>query len=228
MDDYWKNLYDTVSRTPGISLQEQVGKTLNGKALSEDQVGLIVLSATEALKLEQQDVLVDLCCGNGLITEHLAPLADRAWGIDFSEGLIEVARQNSRTKKIEYAQGDVLKLDGKYFSGVRKVLMNESLQHFSSEEFGVLLECMASLEAGSRVYFGGIPDLDKFETYYDTPEKLAFYQRREREGRPHSGTWWSQPEIVRIAKEHGFKPTVVAQKPSMVTSYYRFDLLLEK
>lgn len=228
MDDYWKNLYDTVSKTPGKSLLEQVGKTLNGKALSEDQVGLIVLSARDALELAPQDVFIDLCCGNGLITEHLAPLVGKAWGIDFSAGLIEVARKNSRAQNIGYAQGDVLNLDNKYFSGVRKVLMNESLQHFSKDELGVLLERLARVDTGSRVYFGGIPDRDKFDLYYDTPEKRAFHQSREREGRSHSGTWWSQSEIVRMAGDRGFRATIVPQRPSMVTSYYRFDVLLEK
>jgi hypothetical protein len=30
------------------------------------------------------------------------------------------------------------------------------------------------------------------------------------------------------ANDRGFKATIVSQKPSMVTSYYRFDVLLEK
>ncbi|KQW64160.1 hypothetical protein ASC92_01535 [Variovorax sp. Root411] len=201
---------------------------MNGQALPDDQVELIARSAAEALKLTSQDLFIDLCCGNGVITERIAPLVDKAWGVDLSEGLIEVAQKNSSASNIEYAHGDVLNLDEKYFSGTRKILMNESLQHFSKSDLGLLLEKMTRLESGSLIYFGGIPDREKLEIYYDTPEKLAFYESREREGRPHMGKWWLRPEISTTANDRGFKATIVPQKPSMVTSYYRFDVLLEK
>lgn len=228
MTSYWKNIYETVSRDPEYSLLEQVGKTLNGKPLPEDQVQLIAQSAARALQLAPHDFLVDLCCGNGLITERIAPLVGRARAVDFSEGLIEVAKANSRSANIAYECGDILNLGAGYFSGTQKILMNESLQHFMPADLGVLLDQMVDLAQGSLVYFGGIPDREKLEVYYDTPEKMAFYEMREREGRPHSGTWWLRTDIAKIAAERGFKTTIVAQDAAMVTSYYRFDVLLGK
>jgi hypothetical protein len=56
--------------------------------------------------------------------------------------------------------------------------------------------------------------------YYDTPEKRAFYESGEREGRPHSGNWWLRSEISRIASAQGIMVTIVRQKPAMVTPYY--------
>lgn len=228
MDEYWKDLYDSLSKTPGKSLLEQVGKTLNGKALPEGQVALIASSAAKVLNLSHQDMFIDLCCGNGVITERLAPLVAKAWGIDFSEGLIEVAKNNSNAANVEYVHGDVLNLEATYFSGTKKVLMNEALQHFSTEDLNLLLMRMTRLGSGSRIYFGGIPDREKIDLFYDTPEKRAFYESREREGRPHSGRWWTRSEIADVAADHGFKVTIVAQSPMMVTSYYRFDVLLER
>lgn len=228
MRDYWKDLYDTVSKKPGSSLLEQVGKTLNGKPLPDDQVELIAWSAAKALKLTGQDLLIDLCCGNGIITERIAPLVGRAWAVDFSKGLIDVAKKNSMAANIKYAHADVLNLGAEYFTGPRKILMNESLQHFSENDLRELLQMISRVDEGSLIYFGGIPDREKLEIYYDTPEKMAFYELREREGRPHSGKWWLQAEISKIANSIGFKTTIVPQQPSMVTSYYRFDVLLEK
>lgn len=226
--NYWKNIYETVSRDPEYSLLEQVGKTLNGKPLPEDQIQLIVQSAVRALQLAPRDFLIDLCCGNGLITERIAPLVDRARAVDFSEGLIEVAKANSHAANIEYECGDILNLGTGYFSSTRKILMNESLQHFVPDDLGVLLDQMIRLDTGSLVYFGGIPDLEKLAIYYDTPEKMAFYEMREREGRPHSGKWWLRSQISKIAADRGFKVTIVPQNSAMVTSYYRFDVLLSK
>lgn len=228
MTNYWKNIYETVSRDPEYSLLEQVGKTLNGKPLPEDQVQLIAQNAAKALQLASQDFLIDLCCGNGLITERIAPLVDRARAVDFSEGLIEVAKANSHATNIEYEYGDILNLGTRYFSGRKKILMNESLQHFIPSDLGVLLDQMIHLDVGSLIYFGGIPDQEKLEVYYDTPEKMAFYEMREREGRPHSGKWWLRADILKIAIDLGFKATIVPQNPAMVTSYYRFDVLLSK
>jgi methylase of polypeptide subunit release factors len=51
-----------------------VGKTVNGQEIPESQVGLIVENIANVLRLNAKDSVIDLCCGNGLITRQLAPL----------------------------------------------------------------------------------------------------------------------------------------------------------
>src|SRR5262245_51565942 len=70
----------------------QVGRTINGRPVSNDQVELIVNAVLEGLSLHQNDHLLDLCCGNGLITKELSKLCEWVTGVDYSHELIRTAK----------------------------------------------------------------------------------------------------------------------------------------
>lgn len=228
MTDYWKEHYALTSREFDGALLKQVGKTVNGREVPDSQVGLIVANVASTLRLCPEDSVIDLCCGNGLITRQLAPLVKKMVGVDFTQGLIEAAWRYNSFSNIEYVHSDVLRLDPNLYSGAKKVLMYEALQHFSAEELAMLLDALGALRSGSLVLLGSIPDREKLNAYYDTEEKYAFYLRRESEGKPHIGRWWSFGEIERMASTRGFKATFLCQPVALYTSYYRFDVLLER
>lgn len=228
MKNYWKNHYDSISKQFDGSLLKQVGKTVNGREIAEIQVQLIVENAANVLQLNVKDSVVDLCCGNGLITRQLAPLVEKVVGVDFTQGLIDTAKRYNAFYNIEYVNSDVLSLDSEYFLGLKKIVMYEALQHFSEQQFGILLDELKNLAAGSLVFFGSIPNREKLSAYYDTEKKFAFYMQCENEGRPHIGRWWLMDEIERLVSTRCFKLTFLPQEPALYTAYYRFDVLLEK
>jgi len=228
MNNYWKNHYDLSSQQFDDSLLKQVGKTINGQEISEPQVRLIVEHIASVLQLSLKDSIVDLCCGNGLITSQLAPLVKSVVGVDFSSGLIDAAKRYNSHHNIKYVNSDVIGLDPKYFLGLKKIVMYEALQYFSAEQLSGLLDELSKLESGTLVFLGGIPNKGKLRMYYDTEEKYAFYMQRESEGRPHIGRWWLKDEIELIVSTRGFNVTFLPQEPTLYTAYYRFDVLLEK
>jgi 2-polyprenyl-3-methyl-5-hydroxy-6-metoxy-1,4-benzoquinol methylase len=205
-----------------------VGKTVNGREVSEAQVDLIVENIADILRLSEKDALIDLCCGNGLITRQLALIVESVVGVDFTLGLITAARRYSSAPNIEYIDSDVLRLSPKYFSGFKKIVMYEALQHFSMEQSVELVDGLSSLEPGSLVFLGSIPNKERLNAYYDTDEKYAYYVECESEGKPHIGRWWLMEEIARLVSTRGFKATYLSQEPRLYTAYYRFDVLLEK
>jgi SAM-dependent methyltransferase len=225
---YWKDHYDFISRQFEGSPLQQVGKTVDGREISEPQVNLIVENIANILRLSAKDDLIDLCCGNGLITRQLAPIVDGVVGVDFTPGLINAAKRYNSVPNIEYINSDVLRLAPKYLSGLKKVVMYEALQHFSVEQSAQLLDGLGGLESGSLVLLGSIPNKEKLNAYYDTDEKYAYYVERESEGKPHIGRWWLTEEIGRLVSTRGFKATYLSQEPRLYTAYYRFDVLLEK
>lgn len=228
MNNYWRSHYDSISKRFDGSLLKQVGKTVNGQEIPEPQVRLIVDNIANVLRLNAKDSVIDLCCGNGLITRQLAPLVKRVVGVDFTDGLIDAAKKCNSFHNIEYIHSDVLSLDHKYFSGLRKIVMYEALQHFSLEQLVKLLNDFSGLMTGSLVFFGSIPNQEKLHVYYDTEDKYAFYMQRESEGMPHIGRWWLMEEIRQLVSTRGFKAIGLSQEPALYTAYYRFDVLLEK
>ncbi|MGZ8933270.1 MAG: class I SAM-dependent methyltransferase [Methylobacter sp.] len=228
MNSYWKNYYDLSSQQFDDSLLKQVGKTVNGQEIAEYQVKLIVENIANVLRLNAKDSVVDLCCGNGLLTRQLAALVKDIVGVDFTSGLIDAARKYNGFSNIEYVNSDVLCLEPGYFSGLKKIIMYEALQHFSEEQLSALLKELSNLGTGSLVFFGSIPNKEKLSVYYDTEEKFAFYMQRESESRPHIGRWWLTDEIERLVSSRGFKANFLPQEPTLYTAYYRFNVLLEK
>lgn len=228
MNSYWKNHYDSISRQFNGSPLKQVGKTVNGREIAEHQIKFIVQNIANVLRLNESDFVIDLCCGNGLITRQLAPLVKDIVGVDFTSGLIDAAKRYNSFNNIEYVISDALSLDPKYFLGLKKIVMYEALQHFNEEQLSVLLDELNNLGTGSFVFFGSIPNKEKLNVYYDTEEKYAFYMQRESEGEPHIGRWWLMEEIEQLVSERGFKATFLPQEPTLYTAYYRFDVLLEK
>lgn len=77
-DDYWR----------------QVGRTVNGKPVSEAQIGMIVDAVNAGLELGKEDRLLDLCCGNGALTRYFLSRCRGGVGIDFSPSLIKIARRD--------------------------------------------------------------------------------------------------------------------------------------
>lgn len=228
MSNYWKNYYDSNGEQFDGSLLKQVGKTVNGVVISEEQVLLIIDNLISVLQLNSPDIVVDLCCGNGVLTRQLAPLVNKIVGVDYTSSLINAAKRYNDFHNIEYINSDVLSLGLKYFSGKKKIIMYEALQHFNVEQLSVLLEELCHLSEGSLFFIGSIPAKEKLRAYYDTEEKYEYYLERENEGQPHIGRWWSMEEINEIATARGFKATYLLQSPKLYTAYYRFDVVLER
>lgn len=90
---------------------KQVGKTVWGENISYQQFRSIILGIEHHLDLKEADVVLDLCCGNGLITKEIAKLCKEVVGVDFLYTLLEVANKYHRPRKVSYKHISVLELD---------------------------------------------------------------------------------------------------------------------
>ncbi len=80
----------------------QVKRTVNGVPVGEDQVALIERAITSGLQLKQNDYLLDLCCGNGALSTRIFQRCLGGLGVDFSEYLIDVAKNNFANQQQQY------------------------------------------------------------------------------------------------------------------------------
>ena len=225
--DYWRKHFNDNAKRFSRSIKRQVDMTQDGREVDDAQVNLRVDSILRNLKLIRTDVVLDLCCGNGMITRKISEFVSRVYAVDFSEKLIEVAKEINNSENISYSIGDASRVNFTEFPEVNKICIQSCLQYLSSNEVELLLHNLSALDS-IKVYISNIPDIEKMWNYYNTDEKKAYYYRCEREGRPHLGTWWGKTEIECIAVKFGFQVEFIPINPGMNTSYYRFDLLLSK
>ncbi|HPK01751.1 MAG TPA: class I SAM-dependent methyltransferase [Candidatus Sumerlaeota bacterium] len=215
---------------PGDHLR-QVGKTVGGQPISAAQVGVIADSIVGHLHLTAGDRLLDVCCGNGLLTRILADHCAAATGVDFSPPLIAVARRDHLAANIRYHLMSALALDAPTLLAegpFSRLLVYEALQHFTPRDLDPLLDGLLALAAPRfRLLLGGIPDRRRKWRFYDTPRRRLDYLRRRLTGREAIGTWWDPATLARAAARRGLACRILPQDPRLHTAHYRFDVLIE-
>ncbi len=108
--EYWKKHYDEAGAEPGLSLLQQVGKTVHGQEVPAEQIDRIVEGIVRNLDLRAGHAMLDLCCGNGLLTARLAQRVATITGVDYSASLIDVARARNQPPNVTYLCHDVIGL----------------------------------------------------------------------------------------------------------------------
>lgn len=227
--EFWKNYRNREVHSEG-DLYFQVGKTIEGRPIREDVFRMMVKRIVRGLELQLDDHLLDMCCGNGLITRQLAPHVERVTAVDFAHHLILAAKTHGALQNIEYIEGDAV--DG--LSAVRatpptKFLMNDSLAYFDPKSFARLLAAIVETRplGPVRVLITGIPDDDRKWVFYDTPERRLRYDEGLASGSGHNdglGRWWRADEIRETCERCGLHVQLEAQPVEVST--YRMDALI--
>ena len=162
----------------------QVGKTVLGRPITHSQVDAILESITFQLDLEPTDVVIDLGCGNGLLTARIADRVSQVTGLDVSETLISTARALNSRPNCAYRIADLATLDSSGLPDATKAYSYEVLQHLSTSEVERLLGSLEQLFAAGLVLFtGSLPDRRCFATS----------TTRRSGGRTTSGIWLREP-----------------------------------
>lgn len=207
---------------------KQVGKTVNGTAITTAQVEALITDILSRLTINLNDKVLDLCCGNGVITHRCAAYCRSIAGVDYSEPLIQVARASFGGDNIGYSLGDVCDLPRGITSVTfDKIYMYEALQHLKPQDAQkMLLSLRQSASRNAPVLLASVPDEERLGAYYNTPDRWDEYLRRKAEGNEAIGHWWTKSTLASIAKECGYQPEFLGQHPILHTAHYRFDALL--
>lgn len=225
----WQTHWTGVDHRSGRDeLFRQVERTIKGEPIPESQIELLLDEITRHLGLERTDVLLDLCCGNGLITHRLAPVCRAVIGVDYSEPLIETARERHAPPNVMYVHNSVADLRPALFGGLlpKKVCMNASLQYFTRKQLDELLQSLGKLEAsGQLLYFTDVPDASRLRAFYNTSERWAEFERRQAAGTEAMGTWWDRDHLCSLMASAGYQAEIIEPQPERFAAHYRFDVL---
>ncbi|HET6416043.1 MAG TPA: class I SAM-dependent methyltransferase [Polyangiales bacterium] len=209
----------------------QVGRTANGGIPTPArELNVVIDEIVELLDLVPGDRLLDLCCGNGLLTVRLAQVCTNVVGVDFSNPMIQIAREHHSAPNAEYVEGSVLDLDQILDTAAfDKMCMVESLAYFDPGQLSRILRGLSSVAAArATILFSGVLDDDAKWSFFDTAERRAVYEQQRREGREIMGRWWTRSEIAWAAAENGFQAKILPQSPRLNTAHYRFNVLMER
>lgn len=206
----------------------QVGKTFRGETISSRQLQTIIAEIRSKTGLTSDDIVLDVCCGNGLVTSAIAAECRSVTGVDFSKPLIDIAQSSFKRENIRYFCMSALDIQpGKIALSApfTKVYMCEALQHFCEDEFPVLLEALLNVTVQSAVFlFASVPDIEKLWSFYDIQKKEE-HIRRMNEGNDPLGTWWNKAYIAETCERYGLTCRFLPQDPCLHTAHYRFDFV---
>jgi cyclopropane fatty-acyl-phospholipid synthase-like methyltransferase len=225
----WYTHWNTVnSRAGPREFLSQVERTVGGRPIDEKQIRLAVEAARVALCLTATDCLLDLCCGNGLLTIRLAAVCQSSYAVDFSEYLIEIARRHHTAPTLKYIHCPVTGLGLMQFGGRRpnKICMITALQYFTKATLKRLLGGLSNLaDAPATLYFSDVPDVDRLYEFYDTAERRADFERRRAAGNEAVGTWWSRQDLAELLAGEDYLAEFRDQDSRRFGAHYRFDLV---
>jgi hypothetical protein len=211
--------------------QNHVLRTPHGKPVGKDQVELIVEGISRALSITPADVLLDLCCGNGAITDPIFARCAGGLGVDFTPYLIEVAKANfemppARLYRLSDAL-DYVETEGDTDRFTKAMCYGAFPCLTESKAAGVLSGLRQRFRNLKCVLIGNLPDLDRAEVFWrqDIGSEPWPLEELKRHDTPF-GIWRSEQEIKKLASQCGWHTELSRMPPAFFCSHYRFDAIL--
>jgi cyclopropane fatty-acyl-phospholipid synthase-like methyltransferase len=227
----YKNFdHDEFARSkPRDDFLSQIRRTVDGKPVSEEQMQLIENSIVMGLKLIKKDRVLDLACGNGVLSKRLFEKCNELHGVDLSIFLISVAQEYFQNlPKYKFSQSDIvdfLRNDSECLN-FNKVLCYGSFSYLSEKEAKQTLTLLYKRYPNvSHIYIGNLPDYKKNNLFF------KYSKPSEEDLRLHTttiGIWRSEEEFCSLSSKCGWRPTIHPMKKNFYSSSYRYDVLLKR
>lgn len=226
-EKYWHAYWTTNPKLDDDRHQKKIGRTAFGREISPLNWSKTCHRILEQLTPDDTSHLLDLCCGNGLLSEFLNPFVNKITAVDYSKKLLDNFVIND--PKITKVLCNVLDFDFSIYRADR-ILMYFSAQHFSETSMlHILKKASANMTTGAIFLIGDIPDIDRKWNFYSTTEFRHFYFSGLEKGTPSIGTWYQKAYFQFAAEYCGFSSVQIQDQPNyMINSKYRFDVILQK
>lgn len=227
---YLKFDHDAYARTRARDdFWGQIRRTVRGTPVSEAQIQLIVDVVMASLQLDENDILLDLACGNGALSQRLFNACAEVHGVDLSEFLISVAKENfERVPRFLFKCADAVEYLRAETSPERftKVLCYGSFSYFSKsaaeESLALLHDKFVNVKS---VFIGNLPDRSRAADFYTvsapSDEELIDHASA-------IGIWRSHEEFIALAKNTGWCAEIKIMPEDFWAAHYRYDVLLSR
>jgi cyclopropane fatty-acyl-phospholipid synthase-like methyltransferase len=226
---YWERFWvDYGERVVGKDAQTQVLRTRNKKPIDSGIWQRTLDTIIKKLELQPNENIIDLCCGNGLISTELASLCQSVTSVEISSHLLDQI-DNDKYKNIIKVNRNILELDlpaQKY----EKIILYAGIQYFDNQEaIEIFQKVYEWLKPAGIFYVGDIPDQRKLWSFYDNEERERAYFDAIKKGEPIIGNWFQAEFLEKLSRYAGFSCTeLIDQNAEMINSFFRFDMRFKK
>lgn len=218
----WEKFWNNIA----INSNDELDQVLRNDFKS---IQVTVNNITENLKIESSDTVLDVCCGNGLITNEISKKCKSITGVDISENLLNLAK--TKYQHIDFVKSSATGLT-KHFeqNAFDKIYLQFSFQYFDKSGQGesVISEMLKILKPNGKIFIGDIPDYQKKWSYYNSISKRFFYLTSKFKGTNRMGKFWLNKELDSICISQKVNGMSLVQNNELPYSHYRFDYLIIK
>lgn len=210
-------------------LWKQIGRTVNGEPVGQDQIDMIVAKIRQSLDLQPHDTLLDIGCGNGALTQYFFNDVRHATGIDSNPDYIEtainvIARGNAKVNSFFLWSGAADYLKNPFTDDDTKALCYGAFMFLPNIEAWYVLDTLFNQSHRvERVFIGNLPDRDKAHLFVD-----AGFGERYDDHTHATGIWRTQEEFRALAEGCGWKCEFSTMPPEFYGGHYRYDALLTR
>lgn len=223
---YWEEFWNENEILNSANPQNQIGRSINRMPISEDLWQKTLEHIYYQMDISEQDIILDLCAGNGLISIPLSKKVKKIVAVDISQKLINLLDDN-KIINITTINDDIRKLKFKDRS-FSKIIFYFAIQHFSERDIISLFEKVYSwLKPGGIFYIGDIPNIEKLFLFFNTKEREKIFFDSITIEKPIIGTWFHKSFLEKLGLYIGFnKIEIITQPNNFINSHYRFDMKL--
>ncbi|MFK7920634.1 MAG: class I SAM-dependent methyltransferase [Bacteroidia bacterium] len=198
------------------------------------EMSVLILEETAArigqvLELKSSDHILDVCCGNGLLTQMILPYCKQITGVDISEGQIALA-QDLTIENIDFKVADATGLQSVISGPFDHVVLYFSFQYLETpaQAKACIQQMSELLKPGGRILLGDVPEREKLKVFYPKQKDRLKYELKRRWGRSLMGRFWSLRELEAMAHPLGLSIKRIEQPTHFPYAHYRADFLLQK
>lgn len=206
----------------------QVKRTVNGRPVSEEQIDIIVKEVSAGLDMQNYDMLLDICCGNGALSSLFFDQCRGGLGVDFSEILIDIAQKNFMKLGHDYLLADAFEFTRAPLQPERftKILCYGSFAYLEAKSAKAILQnCYIKFPNALVFYIGNCPDKAHLHKFF-RPEN--YVQGIEDDPASAIGIWRTKDEFASMAQAAGWSAEFKSMPEHFYASNYRYDVILRR
>lgn len=225
-DDYWAKFWSEYNfDANNVDEQSQVFRTRNRVPIDQDAWEYTVELIAKHMQFKSNDILLDVCCGNGLFTQAYSDLVKSITAVDISDPLIN-ALKSKNIGNVEAFSDDIRNISFPE-SSFSKVLWYAGIQYLSESDIvNYLKELSLWMKPNGILFIGDIPDRQKLWNYFNTTDRVSLYFDGIGSQKPIIGTWLDPNWIKALCLSLGFRKVKIIQQDSkLIYSDFRYDII---